>query len=164
MSHSEPLQLPVDYRDRVYAGWLGKCIGVRLGAPIENWTHDAIRDNLGEIDGFFPLPPGSIFKPDDDTAFPMILIRALEDYGTSPDITAQQISDTRHNYVGDQHGTSQELLELPHVSRPAVRLQPGERFRCDGLRGLGIVERRGGACQEMARQEPDVLPSLRQRR
>ena len=100
-----PTKLPLDYDERVYAGWLGKCIGVKFGAPIEGWTYEEIRDNIGPLEGYLNEAPGKIFKPDDDTAFPMILIRALEDYGASPEITAQSISDTRHNYVGDQHGT-----------------------------------------------------------
>ena len=103
MAQNELHPLPADYRDRLYAGWLGKCIGVRLGAPIENWTYDEIRDSLGEIDGFFPLPPGKIFKPDDDTAFPLVIIRALEDYG--PQVTARQMGDTVLNYLADQRGT-----------------------------------------------------------
>jgi len=44
--------LPPDYRDRVYAGWLGKCIGVRMGQPVESWTYRMIADNLGEISAF----------------------------------------------------------------------------------------------------------------
>jgi ADP-ribosylglycohydrolase len=95
--------LPSDYRERVYAGWLGKCIGVRLGAPVENWTADEIANTLGEITDFLPLPAGKLFKPDDDTAVPMILIRALEDYGLDP--TAAQIGQTQLNYVADQRGT-----------------------------------------------------------
>ncbi len=73
--------IPPDYDERVYAGWLGKCIGVRFGAPLEGWTYDDIRHNLGAIDGYLNEAPGKLFKPDDDTALPMILIRALEDNG-----------------------------------------------------------------------------------
>ncbi len=94
---------PNDYRERVYAGWLGKCIGVRLGAPVENWTAKEIADNLGEVQDFLPLPLGKIFKPDDDTAMPMVLIRALEDFGVN--VTAEQIGETMLNYLGDQRGT-----------------------------------------------------------
>nr|MBP7694614.1 ADP-ribosylglycohydrolase family protein [Anaerolineales bacterium] len=94
--------LPADYRDRVYAGWLGKCIGVRLGAPVENWTAAEIAAHLGEITDFLPLPPGKVFKPDDDTAVPLVLIRALADYG--PAVTAAQIGETVLNYVADQRG------------------------------------------------------------
>lgn len=95
--------LPADYENRVYAGWLGKCIGVRLGAPVENWTYQEIRDNLGELTDYFPLPAGTIFKPDDDTSMPMILLRAFQDYG--PEVTAGQIGETWLNYLGDQRGT-----------------------------------------------------------
>ena len=103
MNLDTPPSLPAGYRDRIYAGWLGKCIGVRLGAPVENWTYQEIQDNLGEIRGFLPLPPGTVFKPDDDTAFPLVLIRALEDYG--PEVTAQQMGEMVLNYLADQRGT-----------------------------------------------------------
>lgn len=96
---------PPDYDARVYAGWLGKCIGVRLGAPVEGWTYEEIRDNLGTIEGYLREAPGKVFKPDDDTAFPMILIRALEDNAASPDLSAGQIGEAWLNYLGDQQGT-----------------------------------------------------------
>ncbi len=96
-------KLPPDYDQRVYAGWLGKCTGVRFGAPLENWTYDEIRLNLGEVTDYFPLEPGKIFKPDDDTALPLILIRAIEDFG--PEVTAEQFGDTWLNYLGDERGT-----------------------------------------------------------
>jgi ADP-ribosylglycohydrolase len=95
--------LPPDYEKRVYAGWLGKCIGVRLGAPLEGWTYEEIRNNLGEVEAYLPLPPGTLFKPDDDTALPMILIRALAEHG--PDLTAGHLGQTWLNYLGDQRGT-----------------------------------------------------------
>jgi ADP-ribosylglycohydrolase len=96
-------QLPPDYADRVYAGWLGKCIGVRFGAPLENWTYDNIRSHLGELEWYAFGENGKIFKPDDDTSVPMIYIRALEDWGTDP--TAEQLGLTLLNYLGDQHGS-----------------------------------------------------------
>jgi ADP-ribosylglycohydrolase len=99
------MTIPADYDARVYAGWLGKCIGVRFGAPLENWTYEDIRDNLGEVTTYLREDNGKIFKPDDDTAVPMILIRALEDYGASPDLTIEQFGDLWLNYLGDQHGT-----------------------------------------------------------
>src|SRR5690606_10197545 len=87
----------------VYAGWLGKCIGVRFGAPLENWTYEEIADNLGELSGYVQEDSGKIFKPDDDTALPMIIIHALEEYGAG--VTAEQLGETWLNYLGDQHGT-----------------------------------------------------------
>ncbi len=96
-------QIPPDYDERVYAGWLGKCVGVRFGAPLENWTYDHIRDHLGELEWYAFGEGGKVFKPDDDTCVPMIFIRALEDYGDDP--TAEQLGDTLLNYLGDQHGS-----------------------------------------------------------
>lgn len=97
--------IPQDYDERVYAGWLGKCIGVRFGAPLENWTYEEIRNNLGELKTYLREDAGKIFKPDDDTALPMILIRALEDYGATPDISAKAMGETWLNYLGDEQGT-----------------------------------------------------------
>ncbi|MEP7291675.1 MAG: ADP-ribosylglycohydrolase family protein [Chloroflexota bacterium] len=98
------MPLPSDYENRVYAGWLGKCIGVRFGAPLENWTYDEIRDNLGELTGYLREDnAGKIFKPDDDTSVPMIYIRALEEFGA--DFTPEQAGETMLNLLGDQHGT-----------------------------------------------------------
>ena len=34
---------------RCYAGWLGKVIGVRHGAPIEGWSYEKIQKLLGEV-------------------------------------------------------------------------------------------------------------------
>ena len=43
------MTFPPDYAERVYAGVLGKIIGVYLGRPFEGWTHEQIMANLGEI-------------------------------------------------------------------------------------------------------------------
>ncbi len=91
------------YRGKVYAGWLGKAIGVRFGAPIEGWTYETIRANLGELEGYIEDLRGKLFKPDDDTSFPLLLVRALADFG--PDVTAEQMGDTMLNYLADQRGT-----------------------------------------------------------
>ena len=40
---------PIDYLERVYAGVLGKIIGVYLGRPFEGRTHQRIETELGEI-------------------------------------------------------------------------------------------------------------------
>lgn len=97
--------IPRDYEERVYAGWLGKCIGVRFGAPLENWTYEEIRDNLGELRTYLREDADKIFKPDDDTSLPMILIRAFEDYGPDPQITARAFGETWLNYLSDEQGT-----------------------------------------------------------
>ena len=39
---SLPSHLPADYAERVYAGVLGKMIGVYLGRPFEGWNYERI--------------------------------------------------------------------------------------------------------------------------
>ena len=41
--------IPHDYAERVYAGVLGKLIGVYLGRPFEGWTYERIMQELGPI-------------------------------------------------------------------------------------------------------------------
>lgn len=45
--------IPKNYLEKVYAGFLGMNIGIRLGAPVEPtiWTYERIRDTYGNITG-----------------------------------------------------------------------------------------------------------------
>ncbi len=38
-----------EYAERVYAGVLGKIIGVYLGRPFEGWSNERIERELGEV-------------------------------------------------------------------------------------------------------------------
>lgn len=95
--------LPEIYEQKVYAGWLGKCIGVRFGAPLENWTYRQIRDHLGEVAGYLPTPEGKVFQPDDDTNVPAILLYGIQD-DPGP-LTAERLGKVLLNALGDQHGS-----------------------------------------------------------
>jgi ADP-ribosylglycohydrolase len=97
--------IPAGYDDRVYAGWLGKCIGVRFGAPLENWTEAQIREHVGALEFYLSEDDGRFFKPDDDTAFSMMLARIFEDCGAAADVTPQQVAEGWLNHLADQQGT-----------------------------------------------------------
>ena len=43
------MSIPSDCLERVYAGVLGKLIGVHLGRPFEGWNYQRIVKELGEI-------------------------------------------------------------------------------------------------------------------
>ena len=43
------MKLDKDYEEKVYAGILGKIIGVYLGRPFEGWTYERIMEELGPI-------------------------------------------------------------------------------------------------------------------
>jgi ADP-ribosylglycohydrolase len=94
--------MKTDYIERVYAGWLGKLIGVRLGAPIEGWTYEKIKDVYGEITGY--LVDYKDFAADDDSNGPIFFLRALEDFHCTKDITPEQIGLTWLNYAPYEHG------------------------------------------------------------
>ena len=89
------MSLPADYVERVYAGVLGKLIGVYLGRPFEQWPHEVILEQLGEIDYYVHEKLGvPLIVTDDDISGTFTFLRALPDYGNSRDVTAAQIGHT----------------------------------------------------------------------
>ncbi|TXK68923.1 ADP-ribosylglycohydrolase family protein [Paenibacillus sp. N3.4] len=94
--------MPNNYVEKVYAGWLGKIIGVRHGANIEGWSYDRIKRTFGEITGY--LHEFKNFAADDDTNGPIAFLRALEDYTYTNEITSEQMGKTWLNYSPDGHG------------------------------------------------------------
>ena len=95
-------KIPQDYISKVYAGWLGKIIGVRHGSNIEGWSYEDIKNVYGEITGY--LFDFKNFAADDDTNGPMFFLRALEDYTFTSEITAGQIGMAWLNYAPFEHG------------------------------------------------------------
>ncbi|AUS97883.1 hypothetical protein CDQ84_00400 [Clostridium thermosuccinogenes] len=95
------MKVPQDYLEKVYAGLLGKVIGVRHGSNIEGWTYEDIKKVYGEIEDY--LFTFKNFAADDDTNGSMFFIRALEDYTHTRDLTAEQIGLTWLNYVPYEH-------------------------------------------------------------
>jgi ADP-ribosylglycohydrolase len=96
------MPLPNDYAERVYAGVLGKIIGVYLGRPFEGWTYERILKELGEIDYYVNdrIPwEHPLVVTDDDITGTFTFLRALPDYGNSLDLTPAQIGQTWLNYI-----------------------------------------------------------------
>lgn len=93
--------IPENYIEKVYAGWVGKVIGVRHGGNVEGWTYEQLQRTFGEITTY--LHHFENFAADDDTNGPLFFLRALEDYTHTPDITAEQMGLTWLNYAPDGH-------------------------------------------------------------
>lgn len=88
------------YRNDIYAGVLGKIIGVYLGRPVEGWTYENIQKTFGEIYYYKNHKTGApLIVPDDDISGTFAFFRALEDSGYDPDITAEAIGDAWLNYI-----------------------------------------------------------------
>ncbi len=93
--------LPPDYLERVYAGVLGKIIGVYLGRPIEGWTFERITAEFGEINYYIHERRGvPLVVTDDDISGTFTFVRALSD---NPEkgaaISPADIGDTWLNYI-----------------------------------------------------------------
>ncbi len=91
-----------DIYERIYAGFIAKAIGVRLGAPVEPtiWTLERIAKTYGEVTNY--LHEFRNFAADDDTNGPVYFIRVLRDYGL--DFTAEEEGKTWLNYAAEEHG------------------------------------------------------------
>lgn len=88
--------------DQLYAGWLSKIIGVRLGAPIEGWTYEMIRESYGEINGY--VRDFQNFAADDDTNVPIYFIRAMEGFPKKKKLEPSDVADALLNYAPYEHG------------------------------------------------------------
>src|SRR3569833_2370101 len=94
------MEIPGDYVERVYAGVLGKIIGVYLGRPFEGWSYERIMAELGEIDYYVHERRNvPLVVTDDDISGTFTFLRALSDYDCSPDLTPAQIGQTWLNYL-----------------------------------------------------------------
>src|SRR5262245_22600703 len=94
------MPLPSDYAERVYAGVLGKIIGVYLGRPFEGWSYDRIMAELGEIRYYVHEQRKTpLIVTDDDISGTFTFLRALPDYGNTRALTPGQIGRSWLNYI-----------------------------------------------------------------
>lgn len=120
--------LPPKYLERIYAGVLGKLIGVYIGRPFENWTYQEIQQRLGPIHYYvhekFDVP---LVVIDDDVSGTFAFARALEEHGISPDrpLTSEDVGKTWLNQVIDKrtifwwggHGISTEHTTFNNLKK-----------------------------------------------
>ena len=97
--------IPHDYAERVYAGVLGKLIGVYLGRPFEGWTYERIMKELGPINYYVnerrdvALRSHHLVVTDDDVSGTFAFPRALADNGFPKHLTSEQIGQAWLNYI-----------------------------------------------------------------
>ncbi len=94
------MELPDDYAERVYAGVVGKTVGVYLGRPFEGWPYELIQKRLGDIEYYVHDKVGvPLLVTDDDIAGTFTFARAMGDHGDNPDISAAEIGESWLNYL-----------------------------------------------------------------
>ncbi len=95
--------VPADYLERVYAGVLGKLIGVYLGRPFEGWTYQRIMKELGPIEYYVhDRLSAPLVVTDDDVSGTFTFVRALAEHGVKADLTAEEIGKTWLNSIIEQ--------------------------------------------------------------
>jgi len=100
---NQPFLFDNVYFQKTYAGWMGKIIGIRMGSPIEGWTHEKIRETYGEIDYY--KSEYNDYAADDDSNGPAFFIRCLSDFSADKKpITVEQMGETWLNYVSSHRG------------------------------------------------------------
>lgn len=136
------------YKDKIYAGVLGKIIGVYTGRPVEGWSYQAIREKFGFIDNYVAHKTGAPFiVPDDDISGTFGFYRALEDNGYSKDITPEQIGEAWLNYIVED----KTILWWGGLARSTehsayLRLKEGVKPPLSGsgkMNGMAIAEQIG---------------------
>ena len=89
-----------NYEEQVYAGVLGKVIGVYMGRPFEGWKKDDLVANWGLVDRYVADDRGlPLVAPDDDITGTFTFIRALEDSGRYADTPEDFYGQTWLNYL-----------------------------------------------------------------
>lgn len=89
----------VDVQEKVYAGVLGKIIGVYLGRPVEGWPYERIIETFGDVPYYVHEQCGMpLIVADDDISGTFGFFRTLLDHpGT--DISAEAFGQTWLNYI-----------------------------------------------------------------
>ena len=137
-----------DYEERLYAGVLGKIIGVYLGRPFENWTYHRIMADLGEVNYYVhERLKKPLIVTDDDISGTFTFFRALADYDNNPELTAQQIGQTWLNYIIEGRtilwwggmGNSTEHTAFLRLKNGI----PAPRSGCIGLNSRVVAEQIG---------------------
>ncbi|WP_338778560.1 ADP-ribosylglycohydrolase family protein [Metabacillus sp. FJAT-52054] len=136
------------YLEKVYAGFLGMNIGIRLGAPVEprEWTYEKIRDVYGEIKGY--IKDYQMFSADDDANGPVFFIRALLDDAVDRELEPQDVGRAWLNYCregigmlwwgGEQVSTEHRAYSNLKKGIPAPQSGSAE------INGLVLAEQIGG--------------------
>lgn len=88
------------YENKIYAGVLGKILGVYLGRPVEGWSYDKICSTFGEISYYVHDEVGvPLIVADDDISGTFGFFRAIEDNGYKDITTAEDFGNTWLNYI-----------------------------------------------------------------
>ena len=89
-----------NYKEQLYAGVLGKVVGVYFGRPFEGKKYEELSARFGTVDRYlneyYNVP---LIVSDDDITGTFTFIRALSDTGKYNDTTAEDFGNAWLNYI-----------------------------------------------------------------
>lgn len=93
-----------EYLNRLYAGFLGMNIGIRLGAPVEpsHWSSERIERFYGDIHSY--VKEFKNFAADDDANGPVFFLRSLLDSSKLGELQASDVAEAWLNYAREGIG------------------------------------------------------------
>lgn len=151
-----PALRPVDEAelgDRLLAGWLGKAIGGALGTPVEGWSRDAIARVHGTVSDYLASPT----TINDDTAYQLVLLHAVEQHG--PDVSSEEIGLEWLRRIRDAY-TAEEVA----IGNMEAGIMPPESGAHDNPYSHWIgAMMKGEICGWLAPGRPDVAIDLAHR-
>ncbi len=93
-------KIPTDFDERIYAGILGKLMGIGLGRRYLGDARTPSSRELGRIG--YDLASRGNFSPyfaEDGVGYALTMVRALEDFGCSSGLTREAVIHTLFNYA-----------------------------------------------------------------
>lgn len=88
------------YKNQIYAGVLGKILGVYLGRPVEGLSYEDILKTFGDIKYYVHEKVGvPLIVADDDISGTFGFFRAIEDNYFDKKLSAKAFGDTWLNYI-----------------------------------------------------------------
>ncbi|MCF4176454.1 ADP-ribosylglycohydrolase family protein [Vibrio sp. McD22-P3] len=89
------MKLDNTYYEKLYAGILGKIIGVYAGRPFEGWVNEHIVDQFGEINRYVNEQVNHpLIVSDDDITGTFMFTHALEDHEYRSDFSSQHLGQS----------------------------------------------------------------------
>lgn len=89
-----------NYEEQVYAGVLGKVIGVYMGRPFEGWRKPKLVEKWGLVDRYVHDDVGKpLVVSDDDITGTFTFVRILKDSGLLADTPVERYGDNWLNYI-----------------------------------------------------------------
>lgn len=137
-----------NYLEKVYAGIVGKAMGVILGAPVEPtlWTYEKIYETYGDITQY--TKKFKNFAADDDLNGPIFFLKALDLMKPGENFEASHVGKAWLNYSREGigmfwwggYGTSTEHTAFLNLKNGIEAPRSGS----EEVNGLSIAEQIGG--------------------